>query len=96
MLFSVPFLPSSKVKGCFPGTGWVNETSVVLNADGGSWPASSYCRVQYNNTLPGTVTKYQLSVRLYNIRGWRGVYFGHVGVMYNVKDTDNFDLVYFR
>ena len=96
ILFSVPSLPSSKVKGCSVGTGWMNGASLVLHADAGSWPAAGFCRVQHHDTLSGTVTKYQLSVRLYNIRSKTGANAGHPGVMYNVKDIDNFDFVYFR
>ncbi|XP_048590500.1 uncharacterized skeletal organic matrix protein 7-like [Nematostella vectensis] len=40
--------------------------------------------------------EYSVSVDLYNVIGWKGVNSGHLGLMYNAKDIDNFEFVYFR
>ena len=66
-----------------------------VNADHGSWPDDGFCRViskvEINDGEPYTMT-----VEIMNVGGWNGVNSGHPGVMYNVIDEDNFDVVYFR
>ena len=66
----------------------------VLDANHGKWPADGFCRALYPTTVNGP--NYQVSAQLYNQIGWSGVNAGHLGLMYNVKDIDNFDFVYFR
>ncbi|XP_078379780.1 putative skeletal organic matrix protein 7 [Oculina patagonica] len=39
---------------------------------------------------------YTMTVELMNVIGWAGVSSGHLGVIYNVVDENNFDIVYFR
>jgi len=66
-----------------------------VNADHGSWPADGFCRVisqvEINDGEPYTMT-----VEITNVVGVDGVNSGHPGVMYNVIDENNFDVVYFR
>ena len=66
----------------------------VLNANHGKWPANGFCRA----LLPTIVKSdnYEVSAQLYNQIGWKGVNSGHLGLMYNVLDNNNFDFVYFR
>ena len=40
--------------------------------------------------------QYTLTVELMNVIGKHGVNFGHLGVMYNVIDENNFDFMYLR
>ena len=69
--------------------------SYEVNADNNTWPDDGFCRV-----LPGKEINagdsYMLKVELMNVIGKNGVNFGHPGVMYNVIDENNFDLVYYR
>jgi len=66
-----------------------------VNADHGSWPADGFCRVipkvEINDGEPYTMT-----AEIMNVVGEGGVDSGHPGVMYNVIDENNFDVVYFR
>jgi len=66
-----------------------------VNANHGSWPADGFCRVipkvEINDGEPYTMT-----VEIKNVFGAGGVNYGHPGVMYNVIDENNFDVVYFR
>ena len=66
-----------------------------VNADHGSWPADGFCRVipkvEISDGEPYTMT-----AEIMNVVGRDGVNFGHPGVMYNVIDENNFDVVYFR
>ena len=66
----------------------------VLNANHGKWPANGFCRA----LLPTIVKSdnYEVSAQLYNQIGWKGVNSGHLGLMYNVLDNNNFDHVFFR
>ena len=67
-----------------------------VNADHGSWPNDGFCRVitkaEINDGEPYTMT-----VEIMNVAGVGGeVDQGHPGVIYNVIDENNFDVVYFR
>jgi len=66
-----------------------------VNADHGSWPADGFCRViskvEIKDGEPYTIT-----AEIMNVVGVGGVNTGHPGVMYNVMDENNFDVVYFR
>ena len=39
---------------------------------------------------------YTVSAELLNQAGWQGVNGGHLGLLFNVVDENNFDFVYFR
>ena len=64
-----------------------------VNADHGSWPG--FCRVISKVEINDSES-YTLTVEIMNVNGRDGVNFGHPGVMYNVVDENNFDVVYFR
>jgi len=68
---------------------------VELDADHGQWPKDGFCLAAYLKDGAQS-TDYQLSVDLFNVRGWRGVNWGHLGVFFNADDQDNYDYVFFR
>ena len=68
---------------------------VKLDADHGKWPNDGFCQAAYLRD-GGQTTDYQLSVDLFNVKGWSGVNSGHLGVFFNVQDQDNYEFVYFR
>ena len=68
---------------------------VKLDADHGTWPQDRFCQAVYLQD-GGQATDYQLSVDLFNVKGWQGVNSGHLGVLYNAVDQENYDFVYFR
>ena len=39
---------------------------------------------------------YSVSAELLNQMGWSGINSGHLGLLYNARDENNFDFVYFR
>ena len=39
---------------------------------------------------------YTVSAELLNQAGWQGINSGHLGLLFNVLDENNFDFVYFR
>ena len=39
---------------------------------------------------------YSMSAELLNKIGWQGINSGHLGLLYNALDENNFDFVYFR
>ena len=85
---ALPFIEES----CL-GTGKVG-TYYVLHANNGKWPANGFCRA----LLPAMLKSdnYEVSAELYNQIGWKAVNNDHLGLMYNVIDSNNFDFVYFR
>ena len=66
-----------------------------VNADYGTWPADGFCRVISKVEINDSES-YTLTVEIKNVYGPLGVNSGHPGVMYNVVDENNFDVVYFR
>ncbi|XP_048590626.1 uncharacterized protein LOC116613216 [Nematostella vectensis] len=84
----LPF-PSRSCRATLRGPGYYE-----LDAAHGTWPASGFCRVLMPKSLH--TKEYSVSVDLYNVVGWKGVNSGHLGLMYNAKDIDNFEFVYFR
>ena len=54
-----------------------------VNANHGSWPTDGFCRV---------ISKVEIT----DSESHGLTDFGHPGVMYNVVDENNFDVVYFR
>ena len=68
-----------------------------INADHGSFSMHAYgfCRVFCKDEI-NAGEPYTLTVDLLNVFGWKGAKSGHPGVMYNVIDQNNFDILYFR
>ena len=66
--------------------------------EGGSPPART-CVLMEPNTVCGT--KYSMSAEFYNVYGYlrnepNPTAVGHPGLVYNMQDHLNFDMVYFR
>ena len=55
---------------------------------------SSMCRVLAQPTLESQA--YTVSAELLNQAGWQGINSGHLGLLFNARDENNFDFVYFR
>ena len=66
-----------------------------MDANHGSWAADGFCRVIRMDEI-NAGDPYTINVDLYNVIAWDGVDSGHLGVMYNAVDEDNFDVFYFR
>ena len=73
----------------------LGPSSYKLDANHGSWPADGFCRVIRMDEI-NAGDPYTINVDLYNVIAWGGVDSGHLGVMYNAVDEDNFDVFYFR
>jgi hypothetical protein len=86
--------PHFSTTSCFV----VSSTPLYLEmvGKGGSWPQEGFCKTLVKKTVTGS--SYSISVRLYNHEGFSGSTqgIGHPGVLYNAKDMNNFDFVYFR
>lgn len=54
----------------------------------------SMCRVLAQPTLESQA--YAVSAELLNQAGWQGINSGHLGLLFNARDENNFDFVYFR
>ena len=54
----------------------------------------SMCRVLAQPTLESQA--YTVSAELLNQAGWQGINSGHLGLLFNARDENNFDFVYFR
>ncbi|KAL9974426.1 hypothetical protein ACROYT_G011455 [Oculina patagonica] len=52
------------------------------------------CRVLAEST--GESQAYTVSAELLNQAGWKGINSGHLGLLFNAVDENNFDFVYFR
>ena len=42
------------------------------------------------------ISSYEISVDLYNYQAWKGPKSGHLGLAFNMLDTDNYDGVFIR
>lgn len=63
---------------------------VEMIGTGGTWPSAGFCRTMISKSIAGS--SYSISVKLFNVRSSTG----HLGILYNAKDINNFDFVYFR
>ena len=63
---------------------------------GGKWSIAGVCSAYDSQVLPGVfeVGSYIVSVDFYHVAGDGNR--GYPGVMYNTKDLDNFDYIFFR
>ena len=73
----------------------LGPSSYEMDANHGSWEADGFCRVIRMDEI-NAGDPYTINVDLYNVIAWDGVDSGHLGVMYNAVDEDNFDVFYFR
>ena len=80
---------------CVSLTKVISDDAYEVDANHGEWPSDGFCRVLSQVEI-NAGDSYTMTVQLLNVRSSRGVDFGHPGVMYNVINEDNFDLIYFR
>ena len=73
----------------------IGPSSYEMDANHGSWPVDGFCRVIRRDEI-NAGDPYTIKVDLYNVIAWTGADYGHLGVMYNAVDEDNFDVFYFR
>ena len=66
----------------------------VLDANHGSWPVSGFCQAISTKIIQ--TNSYQVAAQLLNYQGWNGANSGHLGLIYNVENSGNYDFVYFR
>ena len=66
----------------------------VLDANHGSWPVSGFCQAISTKII--LTNSYQVAAQLLNYQGWNGANSGHLGLIYNVENSGNYDFVYFR
>ena len=79
-------------QGCVATSDWSDYT--MIDANHGTWPQDGFCRAIF--VKEGGVEDYQVTVELFNFIGWNGVSSGHLGVLFNAQDENNFDFIYFR
>lgn len=89
------FLLFTAAAACVSVTISEATNSYEVDARHGSWPSSGFCRVLHKEEI-NAGDPYTMTVELMNAIGTGGVNYGHPGVMYNVIDENNFDVVYFR
>ena len=84
-----------QVTSCVVASSGPTGNYFVLDANHGRWPANGFCSaLNEEDTFNGN--KYVISAQLFNKIGWNGVNSGHLGLLYNAKDENNYDFVYFR
>ena len=83
------------VTSCVAASSGPSGSYFVLDADHGTWPSSGFCSA-LNNKDTLNENQYSISAELFNKIGWNGVNSGHLGLLYNAKDEQNYDFVYFR
>ena len=61
-----------------------------------SWGSDNFCS-SMNTVIDLTgVSTVELTVDMWNEDSSSGINFGHPGIMFNVQDSNNFDVVYIR
>ena len=90
-LRTIPDLPFEE-KSCLASSKVSNY--YVLQGNDGKWPGNGFCRA----LLPAISNSenYEVSVELYNQISWKAANSGHLGLMYNVFDNNNFDFISLR
>ena len=67
-----------------------------MDASSGSWPKDKYCMAYDDRFTTDDTSSYVISVDLYNYQAWQGPGSGHVGLAFNMLDTDNYEGLYIR
>ena len=67
-----------------------------LDASSGSWPKDKFCMAYDDRFTTDDTSSYVIRVDLYNYQAWRGPGSGHVGLAFNMLDTDNYEGLYIR
>ena len=91
----IPFQAGYRISSCVAGTSGVSGNHFVLDANHGSWPKDGFCSA-LNEEVKLNTENYAISAQLFNKIGWNGVNSGHLGILYNAKNSKNYDFVYFR
>ncbi len=80
---------------CTSNTRNTQKNYHILDAKHGDWPEDTFCRAVSKRVVPGNY--YRIAVNMF-IQGWRSVREAHnyVGLMYNAKDSSNYDFIYLR
>ena len=71
----------------------------TVTATGGTWPTDGVCTVYDAQPIPAAQQggSYIVSAQVNSVKGHKdGIKMGHPGIMYNAKDSNNYDLLYFR
>jgi len=72
------------------------KDELYLNANGASFSSDFFCNSDISTIPLPPNHEYSISLNMYNIRAWKGVNSGHLGIGWNAVDMDNYDWVYFR
>ena len=74
------------------------QTSEVffLDASTGSWPKDKFCMAYDDRFDTDSNTSYVISVDLFNYQSGSGPQYGHVGLAFNLLDTNNYEGLYIR
>ena len=67
-----------------------------MDASHGSWPQDLFCMAYDDKFDTDDTSSYMISVDLYNHQGWQGPESGHIGLAFNLLDTDNYEGLYIR
>lgn len=92
VIADLPSLPF-KTKSCATVQDNTNYYSVVSQGD--LW-AHGFCRALLKDVQMEKSSSYQVSVDLFSELGWSGDRIAYVGIMFNARDINNADFIYFR
>eukprot|EP00092_Neocalanus_flemingeri_P026598 GFUD01028827.1.p1 GENE.GFUD01028827.1~~GFUD01028827.1.p1 ORF type:complete len:339 (+),score=66.01 GFUD01028827.1:54-1070(+) len=73
-----------------------NFENMFLDASTGSWPADKFCMAYDYGFDTDDNTSYNISADLYNYQSVGGPAFGHLGLAYNMLDSNTYEGVYLR
>lgn len=93
--FTITDLPSLpfETKSCATVQDNVKYYSVISQGD--FW-AQGFCRALLKDVQMEESSSYQVSVDLFSELGWSGDRIAYVGIMFNARDINNADFIYFR
>ena len=63
---------------------------------GGKWHEDMFCMAHDEKFLTDDPSSYEISVDMYNYQAWQGPGSGHLGLAFNMLDTDNYEAVFIR
>ena len=94
---------------CKWGIHQCTDGEVICNGDSPLNSNTIKLDAEYNNQLHfrqlcfaindrdhGSFSNYEIQVDMLNINSNNGVQYGHLGIIFNVVDQSNFDLIYWR
>ncbi|XP_066931321.1 uncharacterized skeletal organic matrix protein 7-like [Clytia hemisphaerica] len=68
----------------------------VLTLDASSTSKGAPCFAVPKNQIEKPAKLYIMRMRFKNIQAWRGIDSGHIGLIFNMRDLNNYDFVYAR